>query len=285
MGLVGGRLSFGDLELIQLRASRFRLDGGTMFGVVPRPLWERASPPDALNRVELGCNCLLVKQPGDLTLIDTGCGEAWTAREEQIFALDPQHTLRTALAAAEVCPEQITRVILTHLHFDHAGGAVWAPAGRAVPLLSNASYFVQRREWQDALAGVSIMKSSYRPEQLMPLQESGQLSFLDGDTVLDDQISTFVTGGHTAGHQGVRIEAGGRTLVYPGELLPTNAHLRLHWNMAYDMYPYQTLSRKSAFLDQAQALGWIIAWDHDPRLCWSRLVGPPGQPVAEGIGI
>ncbi|MBM3280948.1 MAG: MBL fold metallo-hydrolase [Candidatus Handelsmanbacteria bacterium] len=279
--MAGERFNVGELEVFHLRASRFRLDGGTMFGVVPRPLWERASPPDGRNRVELACNCLLVRQPGQLTLIDTGCGQDWTPREQEIFAFDPNHSLSLALASLGVRPEEINRVILTHLHFDHAGGATHNQGGHPVPLFPNAAHLVQRREWEDALDGVSIMKSSYRPECLLPLEQRGLLHLLDGDTRLDGAMSLFVTGGHTAGHQGVRIAGGGRTLVYPGELLPTAAHLRLHWNMAYDMFPYQTLLSKRAFLAQAQAGNWTLALNHDPHRRWSRLVERAGGLEAE----
>lgn len=264
-------LLLGDVEVYHLCASRFRLDGGTMFGVVPRPLWEKVSPPDERNRVELACNCLLVRQGHDLTLIDTGCGSTFTPKEQEIFAFDPAHTLPLALAAAGFTPDQITRVVLTHLHFDHAGGAVELVKGNLRPTFPQATYLVQRGEWVDALQGLSIMKSSYRPETLLPLEASGQLYLLDGDTDLDGQLATWVTGGHTAHHQGVRVRAGGHTLVYPGELVPTRAHLRRHWNMAYDMFPHHTLTRKQAFLTQALAEDWIIAWDHDPELAWSRL--------------
>lgn len=270
-------LSLGDTEVYHLCASRFRLDGGTMFGVVPRPLWEKVSPPDERNRVELACNCLLVQQEHDLTLVDTGCGSTFTPKEREIFAFDPGLSLPKALAAAGFAPDQVTRVVLTHLHFDHAGGALELVEGGLRPTFPQATYWVQRGEWTDALQGVSIMKSSYRPEALLPLEESGQLRLLAGDTDLDGQLATFVTGGHTAHHQGVVVRASGRTLVYPGELVPTRAHLRLHWNMAYDMFPHHTLTRKQAFLAQALAGDWIIAWDHDPQVAWSRLVWAGGQ--------
>ncbi len=271
------RLSLGNIEVYHLCASRFCLDGGTMFGVVPKPLWEKVSPPDARNRVELACNCLLVRQDQALTLVDTGCGSTFTSREQEIFAFDPAHSLTKALAAAGFTPDQVTRVVLTHLHFDHAGGALEWVDGRLRPLFPRASYLVQRGEWADALQGLSIMKSSYRPEALLPLEASGQLHLLDGDTDLGGQISTWVTGGHTAHHQGLVIRSGSQTLVYPGELVPTRAHLRLHWNMAYDMFPYHTLTRKKAFLDQALAEDWIIAWDHDPALPWSKLISTGGH--------
>lgn len=264
-------LCLGDIEVYHLCASRFRLDGGTMFGVVPKTLWEKVAPPDQRNRVELACNCLLVRQDRDLTLVDTGCGSTFSPREQEIFAFAPGYTLPEVLAAAGFTPDQVTRVVLTHLHFDHAGGALELVDGSLRPAFPRAAYLAQRGEWNDALQGYSIMKSSYRPESLRPLEASGQLHLLDGDTDLDGQLGTLVTGGHTAHHQAVVLRAGGHTLVYPGELVPTRAHLRLHWNMAYDMFPYQTLTRKQAFLAQALAEGWLIAWDHDPGLPWSRL--------------
>ncbi|MBI2506470.1 MAG: MBL fold metallo-hydrolase [Candidatus Latescibacteria bacterium] len=279
------RLQLDGLEVFHLCASRFRLDGGTMFGVVPRPLWEKVLPPDERNRVELSCNCLLVRQGKNLTLIDTGCGSTFTPREQDIFAFDTSHTLSRALAEAGFAPEQVTRVLLTHLHFDHAGGALHFEGGRLRPLFTQATYLVQRGEWEDALQGHSIMKSSYRPQALLPLEESGQLRLLDGDTPLDGHLSTFVTGGHTAHHQGIMIRTDTHTLVYPGELVPTRAHLRLHWNMAYDMFPYQTLTRKRDFLARAAVQHWIVAWDHDPALPWNRLEASGGQFTPVGVEI
>lgn len=266
------RLRLGEIEITPLCASRFRLDGGAMFGVVPRPLWEKPCPPDERNRIELACNCLLIRAAGDLTLIDTGCGDRFTPREQEIFSFDLALSIEKALAQAGVRREEISQVILTHLHFDHAGGALTLAQDGLRPTFPQAVYLVQRGEFEDALQGRSIMKSSYRPEDLRPLEHSGQLRFLEGDTRLGPHLSTAVTGGHTAHHQGVCIQAGGRTLVYPGELVPTRAHLRLHWNMAYDMFPFQTLTRKREFLEQAGSQGWIVAWNHDPACPWSRLV-------------
>lgn len=265
------RLQLGQVEVVHLCASRFRLDGGAMFGVVPRPLWEKQLPPDERHRVELACNCLLVRGAGRLTLVDTGCGDRFTAKEQEIFGFDPALSMGRALAQAGAGREEISQVILTHLHFDHAGGALRLESGDLRPAFPRAAYLVQRGEWEDALEGRSIMKNSYRPAELRALEDSGQLRFLEGDTQLDAQLSTFVTGGHTAHHQGVLIRGSGRTLVYPGELVPTRAHLRLHWNMAYDMSPYQTLTRKREFLEQAAAHHWIVAWNHDPGVPWSRL--------------
>lgn len=278
-------LSLGDTEVIPLRASRFRLDGGTMFGVVPRPLWEQVAPPDARNRVELACNCLLVRQAAGLTLVDTGCGQDWSARESEIFGFDPAWTIAGALASLGIAPGQVGQVVLTHLHFDHAGGAVQFREGEWRPLFPAARYLVQRGEWQDALAGISIMKSSYRPEALRPLADSGQLELLDGDTDLGGGLTTFVTGGHTAHHQGVLVRGDGRTLAFPGELVPTRSHLRLHWNMAYDMFPYQTLTAKKRFLAEALAKGWLVAWDHDAEVFASYLSGDSEQVRAVEVEI
>ena len=265
------RLLLGGTEITHLCGGRFRLDGGAMFGVVPKPLWDRVAPADTDNRVALACNCLLLRTASGLTLVDTGLGTRFSEREQAIFSIDPNSVLTTALDRTGHLAENIDRVLLTHLHFDHCGGALTPTPQGLQATFPRAEYLVQRGEWDDARQGKSIMKSSYRPDDLDALAQSGRLRFLDGDTDLGEGISTFVTGGHTAHHQGVLVRAGGQTLAYPAELVPTRAHLRLYWNMAYDMAPYQTFQDKAAFLEEACRHDWIVAYDHDPETPWSRL--------------
>ena len=277
------RLQLGDAEAVHLPGGDFRLDGGTMFGVVPKALWQRECPPDEHNRVRLSCNCLLLKTGGELVLLDAGFGERFSSRERAMYGMDGAHTLRGSLAAAGVAPEAITMVALTHLHFDHFCGCLVAgPAGLA-PLFPNAVHAVQRGEWDDALAGRSTMRSSYQPEELHTLARQVEMRFLDGDSELVPGLTAFVTGGHTRAHQGFRFEAGGHTLVYPGELIPTRLYLRPYWNMAYDMFPYQTLTRKQHFAAEATAQGWIVAWNHDPDAPWSRIVQDGERFVARDV--
>ena len=265
------RLQLGDIEIVHIDAGRFRLDGGAMFGVVPKPLWEIQAPPDAFNRIEMACNCLLICDRNDLTLIDTGPGDRFSAKEQEFFDFDPHIRLSTSLTEAGFRPEQVTQVVLTHLHFDHAGGTLCQTANGIEPTFPRAAYVVQQGEWDDAIQGRSTMRSSYRPDDLKILQSSGQLRFIRGNVELGSGMSTFVTGGHTEHHQGIIIRAGGRTLAYPADLIPTRPHLRPYWNMAYDMFPYQTLMRKREFMQQACEQNWIVAWDHDLQKLWSKL--------------
>ena len=264
-------LDLGDAEALHLPGGDFRLDGGTMFGVVPKALWQRAAAADEHNRIRLSCNCLLLQTGRELVLLDAGFGERFSRRERALYGMDSAHTLRGLLAAAGIAPQAITMVALTHLHFDHfCGCLVEGPLGLA-PLFPNAVHVVQRGEWNDALAGRSTMRTSYRPAELHTLARQVELRLLDGDSALAPGLTAFVTGGHTRAHQGFRLTAGGHTLVYPGDLIPTRLHLRPYWNMAYDMFPYQTLTRKQHLAAQAAAQGWIVAWDHDPDAPWSHI--------------
>ena len=264
-------LDLGDAEAIHLPGGNFRLDGGAMFGLVPKALWQRVATADEHNRILLSCNCLLLKTGRDLVLLDTGFGERFSPRERTMYGMDGAHTLRGSLAAAGVPLEDITLVALTHLHFDHFSGCLLDGPTDLAPLFPNAVHAVQRGEWDDALAGRSTMRSSYRPEELHALARQVEMRFLNGDGEVAPGLTTFVTGGHTRSHQGFRLESSGHTLVYPGELIPTRLHLRPYWNMAYDMFPYQTLTRKQQFTSEAAAQGWIVAWDHDPNVPWSRI--------------
>ena len=264
-------LDLGDAEVIHLPGGDFRLDGGAMFGLVPKALWQRVATADEHNRILLSCNCLLLKTGRDLVLLDTGFGERFSPRERTMYGMDGAQTLRGSLAAASVPPEDVTIVALTHLHFDHFSGCLVEGPTDLAPLFPNAIHAVQRSEWDDALAGRSTMRSSYRPEELHALARQVEMRFLNDDSELVPGLTTFVTGGHTRSHQGFRLESSGHTLVYPGELIPTCLHLRPYWNMAYDMYPYQTLTRKQQFTTEAAAQGWIVAWDHDPDVPWSRI--------------
>ena len=265
------RLRLGEVEALHLQGGRFRLDGGTMFGVVPKALWQKECSPDPENRVDLACNCLLLKMGSELILLDTGIGERFSEREQAIYGIDPTQTLRASLAAADCAPTDITQVAFTHLHFDHFCGSLLAKGDELTPLFPNAVHLVQRGEWADAIAGHSTMKSSYRPDEFRTLARQVEFRMLDGSEILTPGLESFITGGHTQWHQGFRLQAGGQTLVYPGELIPTRNHLRPYWNMAYDMFPHQTLTDKNAFSAQAAAERWIVAWDHDSSSPWNRI--------------
>ena len=264
-------LQLGNVSAVHLPGGRFMLDGGTMFGVVPKTLWQREVLADAHNRIALACNCLLLEIGAERVLLDTGIGERFSDREREIYGIDADVTLRSSLATAGLNPADITIVALTHLHFDHFCGCLIDGADGPEPLFVNAVHLVQRGEWEDALSGRSTMKSSYRSDDLQRLAEQIEVRRIEGEHLIAPGLTTFVTGGHTEWHQGFRLDAGNRTLVYPGELVPTRNHIRTYWNMAYDMFPHRTATAKQAFLAEAAAADWIIAWGHDTVTPWSRI--------------
>ena len=265
-------LQIGDIQVTHIDGGRFRLDGGAMFGVVPRPVWEPLCPTDDRNRIPMACNCLLLRCAGEYLLVETGCGDRFNAKERDIFAIGPGPGLVDNLRAAGVESDEVSHVVLTHLHFDHAAGSLAAAEdGSLRPAFANAVYWVQRREFEDALSGHSIMRTSYAAADLKRLAGSGRVRFLDGDSGITAGVRTCLTGGHTAAHQAVVVEDAGQTLLYPGDLIPTRHHLSPYWIMAYDMHPHDTLREKKRWIDAACSGGWIVAWDHDPDSPWSTL--------------
>ena len=265
------RLCFGDIEILSVCGGRFRMDGGTMFGLVPRPLWEPHARPDSLHRLLLACNCLLVREAHELTLVDTGIGDRFTDKQREIYAIEPGIDLPSSLALAGISPGEVTRVVFTHLHFDHFCGALNATGPTWEPAFPNAVHCVQEGEWRAALEGRSIMRTTYRVEELRFLQQQVRVDLLQGDSRITPHLSTFVTGGHTEHHQGIRIQVDDRILVYPADIMSTRAHVRPYWGTSYDMFPYQTLEFKQELVPRAAAEGWIVAWNHDPETVWSRL--------------
>ena len=242
-----------------------------MFGVVPRPLWSPVCPPDERNRIPMACNCLLIRTPGANILVETGCGDRFSDKDRDIFAVGEGIRVADQVRSAGVGPDEVTDVVLTHLHFDHAAGALSASEDGLKATFANAVHWVQAREWQDARSGLSIMRSSYIPSDLERLFDSVQVRFLDGDSEISPAVRTYITGGHTAAHQSVVVAGSERTLAYLGDLIPTRAHLSPYWIMAYDMHPHDTFTQKQAWTQRAFDEGWIVAWDHDPESYWSVL--------------
>ena len=267
----------GEMELQVLSGGRFRLDGGGMFGVIPRPLWSRLYPPDDRGRIALDTNCLLVRTGDEVILVDTGNGPKLSAKEQEIFDLRPGDTILENLAACEVRPEEITTVLLTHLHMDHAGGASRLDGEESVAAFPRARYVVQCQEWEDALANRSHMRVSYRTENLRPLEQSGRLHLLDGDCEVAPGITVRVTGGHTRAHQSVLLRSDGEGAIYLGDVCPTPAHFRPAYNMAYDMAPYETMQAKARLLREASEEGWLVFFDHEPEQRILRVREEDGQ--------
>ncbi|MEE2710364.1 MAG: MBL fold metallo-hydrolase [Gemmatimonadota bacterium] len=264
----------------------FKLDGGAMFGIVPKTLWEKVRTPDGDNRIDMATNCLLVRTPQYLILIDTGYGTKMSDKERAIYRMS-DHTVTASLATQGVRPEDIDIVILSHLHFDHAGGATVADlVGQMYPTFPRARYFVQQGEWDDAVNGFATMTASYLEENYKPLMDAGMLTLVDGDREICDGVRVAITGGHTRHHQLVIIASGGETVVYAGDIIPTHSHIKGPYSMAYDLFPYDTMLQKLQLLEQASARGWIIVLDHDPLVTAGRIVEEkPGRYGVEAVDL
>ncbi|MDE2727074.1 MAG: MBL fold metallo-hydrolase, partial [Gemmatimonadota bacterium] len=206
-----------------------------------------------------------------LILVDTGYGDKMTDRDRGIYGMSGS-TILGSLSARGVSAEDIDLVILSHLHFDHTGGATrMDEEGRAVPAFPNAQYVVQKGEWEDALNDYGTMKTTYRPENYEPLMDRGVLTLVEGDVEIEEGIHVEVTGGHTRYHQLVKVDSGATRAVYSGDILPMTTHLRAPYNMAYDLFPYDTMVAKMRLLRQAADEGWIIALDHDANVSSGRI--------------
>ena len=270
-------LYLGQVTTTHIQGGFFRLDGGAMFGLVPKVMWQKKFPADDENRIQIGCNCLLVKTPDTLALIDTGYGTRLNEKSRKQFGVQPGPTLANSLLEYGAKPEDIDIVILTHLHFDHMAGCLLEKDGNLIPTFPRATHYIQRGEWRDAVDGRSPMKSSYRHKDIRALESQVKINLLYGDSAITPHISTFVTGGHTEWHQGVVITGKNKRVAFPGDLIPTRAHLRSHWNMAYDAFPLQTIERKNQFIQDSLDNDWIIAWGHDPTSPWNRLSAIEGK--------
>lgn len=260
------RHTLGDLELISLADGFFRLDGGAMFGVVPRTLWEARLPPDDRHRIPLGLRPLLVRGARTL-LIDAGCGDKMDAKSADIYGLERDYHLDHALADAGLSVQDIDIVVASHLHFDHVGGfTARTPEGRLVPRFPRARYVAHRQEWQDATHPHERNRASYLQENFVPLQEAGVLTLVDDDTEIMPGVRYRRSGGHTAHHQVVMIESGGATAVFTADMYPTAAHVPDPWVMGYDLYPMDTLAFKRAFATEAVEREYLIFFEHDPSM-------------------
>jgi len=253
------------LKLDTVSDGKLLLDGGAMFGVVPKTLWERSNPADDRNRIRLGLHCLIVRGPEFLALVDTGVGDKGDEAFADIYGLEQSGALRVALAAKGIAPEDVTHVINTHLHFDHCGGDTRLDErGRAVPAFPNARYLVQRGEWDDACRPGERSRASYLEPDFLPLAEAGRLDLVEGEAEVLPGLRLVPTPGHTRHHQSLLIDAEGGPVFHPGDLIPTSSHLPLPWIMSYDLYPAETLETKRAMLARAREEGWRFYFQHEP---------------------
>jgi glyoxylase-like metal-dependent hydrolase (beta-lactamase superfamily II) len=259
-------MRLGDIEFHILTDGHFRLDGGAMFGVVPRPLWEKRMPPDERNRITLSMNCLLIRAAGKWLLVETGAGDKWDSKQRNIFAIGGPPRLPDQLLARGVKPEEIDFVINTHLHFDHCGWNTRLVDNRPQPTFPNARYVVQKGELDHAKRPTERDRASYLLDNFGPVEQAGQWWLLEGDREIVPGVEVVRLPGHTRDMQGVKLSGGGKTAIFFADLVPTTAHLPFPWIMSYDLFPMTTLENKKKWIPEAARGGWLCLFAHDPQV-------------------
>ncbi|MBA7527495.1 putative quorum-quenching lactonase YtnP [subsurface metagenome] len=276
-------VKLGQFELSIISDGRFWLDGGTMFGVVPKVMWNKLIPVDELNRVELSLNCLLIETPEGNVLIDTGINDKLKDRFKEIYKMDRDITFVESLNRMGFKPENIDFVINTHLHFDHCGGNTIKKDGKLIPTFPNAKYIVQKQEWSDATDSNERTKASYLEENFMPVKESGQLMLVDGNYEVLPGIKVIMTNGHTKGHQSVLIESEGEKAIYFGDLIPTAFHIKIPYIAAYDLFPLAVVEKKKEILELAIKEKWLLIFEHDPKITFAYLIEKDGKAILQSL--
>jgi len=267
----------GDLTLHAIQAGGQRLDGGAMFGVVPKPLWERRIPADDRNRIQLGMRCLLIEHHSGLILVDTGAGNKEDKKFNDIYGIenagaDGRTLLEDGLREIGVGPNDIAIVINTHLHFDHAGGNTYRSESGAIEVsFPNARYIVKRGEYDYATHTNERTGASYFERNFLPVVKMHRFEFVVREKEIVKGVRAIPTPGHTPFHQSVLIESGGERAFFLGDLVPTHAHLPLPWIMGYDVEPLVTLETKRRILRQAEDENWLLIFEHDAMVPWGRI--------------
>lgn len=274
-------IPFGKMKLAELHTGWQRLDGGAMFGVVPRPLWEKQIAPDQRNRIPLALRCLYVEVDDRRIVIDTGIGEKFSDKQNDIYGVEPEPGGITGVMQRQgLDPDKVTDVVLTHLHFDHAGGATSLVDGVFVPSFRHATYYVQKRALAWAQHPTEKDRASYRQDDWQALLDLGRLRLVDGPCELFPSVSIIVSEGHTVAQQLVLLDGGdGNKLLYCGDVIPTASHIPLPYIMGYDLYPLTTLEEKKALLGQAAKEGWWLYYEHDPKVAATRVNEERGKYV------
>jgi glyoxylase-like metal-dependent hydrolase (beta-lactamase superfamily II) len=262
----------GAFTISAIDTGDFRLDGGAMFGVVPKVLWNRTNSADDLNRIAMTCRALLIESPERKILVDAGIGDKDGEKFADLYAVDfSRTTLLASLARRGITPDDVTDVIITHLHFDHVGGCTRFEHMTAVPTFPRARHYVQKEQLRHALNPSDKDRASYFPQNYRPLQEAGLLELVEGNVELFAGIDVIVVNGHTPAMQTVRVRDGGQTAWYAADLLPMSAHVPLPYIMGYDCWPMITLEEKKALLPQAVDEEWIVVYEHDPLVEASKI--------------
>jgi len=272
-------MQFSDYRVEVIPDCEFRLDGGAMFGVVPRNLWMKVAPPDEQNRIRMNMNCVFVEGGGERILIETGIGNKWDEKRRAMYGIDRRRSLGESLRAiAGVGAEDITIVVNTHLHFDHAGGnTIRDESGKAVPAFPNARYFISEAEHAHAEAPSERDRASYFAENWQPLKDSGQVELKEADYEVIPGLRLETYPGHNRSMQCWKLDRDGQTLFGFADLVPTRAHVPFAWIMGYDLYPVETLAAKKKLLPQAAREGWTCLFYHDPEQPLGKIIEDTGK--------
>ncbi len=276
-------LRVGPYELEALETGRFGLDGGAMFGVVPRVLWEKSNPPDSKNRIEMALRCLLIRGNGRVILVDSGIGEKWNDKTRAMYAIDhSRYQLDRALQEKGLSRKDVTDVIITHLHFDHVGGTTSYDGKGGVELtFPNAKCYIQKANLGHAHAPTEKDRASFIGETIEPLEKSGRLVAVEGNFEFAPGVTAWVTEGHTPGQQLVKVTDGKTTVLCCGDTIPTASHVPIPWVMAYDLFPLTTMAEKKEILSLAVKEGWHLFWVHDPFVAASTVKAVDKRYVVE----
>ncbi len=261
-------ITLGDkIKIYSLSDGTIGLDGGAMFGVVPRSLWSRYNAPDEKNRIQLAINPLLIQTGDNNILVETGMGERWDEKAREIFSINRSNTLTQSLASLGLSAGDINIVINTHLHFDHAGGnTVKGPAGEMEAAFPRARYIVQSGELRNAIEPNERTRASYRPDDFMAIKEGGLFDLPRDDVEICKGVFSFRTSGHNQDIALVRIECGGETALFLSDIIPTATHINYPYIAAYDLSPLKTLQVKKELIRRAAEEGWFLFFYHDPNV-------------------
>ena len=277
-------MQFGDYRVEIIPDTEFRLDGGAMFGVVPRVLWSRSCPPDDQNRIRMNMNCVFIDTGSERVLIETGIGDKWSSKHEAMYGITRERPLSETLRdIAGVEPKDISIVVNTHLHFDHAGGnTILDEAGLAMPAFPNARYLISKDEFEHAENPSERDRASYLPENWCPISESGQLELKEPEYEVVPGLQMYTIPGHNRSMQCWRLDRGNQTLFGFADLVPMKAHVPFAWVMGYDLYPVETVEAKKRLLPQAARENWWCLFYHDPDEPVCKLIEEDGKlrPVA-----
>lgn len=271
-------LTIGDWQLDPIHGGMFSMDGGAVFGVVPKSVWKRVCPVDDDNMAEFSCNCLLARNGKNTVLIDTGYGDKYPPLDRKACRMEAGNPCLESLARYDLGPEDIDTVLFTHLHFDHTGAATFRMQDRRLrPTFAGARHLVSAWEWEDAVEPKPELAAAYPQDDLVPLREAGLVETFHADGPLLPGLTTIRTGGHTRGHTAFLFESsdGGEGALFIGDLCATSLHMRMNWNMSYDMFLLATRRKKRELLEKAVEKRWWVIYPHDPVVWAARLEKDP----------